>query len=209
MAHPRIAILCRHLVLLNTDAEQFLYAIPDMKRTMGSAALTQVSALPLPVDGSWKAATGNPEDKCHCQHHSGSLVHIPKIDIQDRPHDDIDMLFELAFLSLETASKNYYPFTIPHAVGFNRAVWSDSCQNRIHLESSICSAKHHMYAGYMRLWRSDLSDPHRIASVAVMDYEGFVYGISFDEGSGKICLMVRSRTGFDRMLVMIDLIDSH
>ena len=87
-------------------------------------------------------------------------MHIPKIDIQDRPHDDIDMLFELAFLSLETASKNYYPFTIPHAVGLNRAVWSDSCQNRIHLESSICSAKHHMYAGYMRLWRSDLSDPH-------------------------------------------------
>jgi hypothetical protein len=71
MTHPRITIVCCHLVLLKTDANQFLYAILDVNCTMGSPALIQASAIPLPVDGRWKAAQDNPEDKFYCQHYPG------------------------------------------------------------------------------------------------------------------------------------------
>jgi len=202
-----ITILCPHLILVSAPSCIHLYYIPELSAMPENSVPNIVPAIPLAKYVEWI-------DDFHfiwntlCKHHSGRMS--PQF------FSDTGPCFLVVFPSMGQSHSD----TVTHlagthaAFGPTRVVWlKETFQpvGRIKLESCVHFTKLDTHPGYMRLGRTKAPDPSRICHIAIYGQFGPVQNISWDEESGKICIVCLPLPGEEninghKVLLLVDLV---
>jgi hypothetical protein len=90
----------------------------------------------------------------------------------------------------------------------SRAIWCAIPSDELHMCTHLTKPDAH--PGYMRLGRSNAPDPSHIVSIVLPDNVNnpgtWIDNLSWDEESGRICLLVSSIEAVPKTLVIIDLL---
>ena len=202
-----MTILCPHLILVSAPSCIYLYKIPELSTMPENGVLNIVPATPLAKYEEWTV------DYHHnfiwdtlCSHHSGRMSTL------FFSESGSCLLAVLPSIGQSHSDAVTHMVGTHAAFGPTRAIWlKESLQpiERIKLESCVHFTKPDTHAGYLRLGRTRAPDPSRSCYIPIGGQFGHVQDISWDEESGKICIVCLPLAGDEhsgKIMLLVDLV---
>ena len=194
---PRLKRICAHMFVLSSRSHLYLYAIPPMAPVLDDRAPCVVQVAPVAVYG--------PEEHVEiwnsiCVHHEGGRVATAaETGVQD---------FVLIIWPPKGQSEDTF---IRHTLGtadfgLCRILWSKEVHNLKTIELHVCTylTKPDNHIGYLRLGRLYAPDPSHTALIPLRGQSGNLEGISFDEQSSRVVILVSSGSaGLENQAILV------
>lgn len=199
---PMIKVVCPHLIAITTQDHFYLFRIPEMKPVHTSHPPHIAQANPLSIHAPeyrndiWNAL---------CCHHDGRIAMASTSDSAD---------FFLVIWPPAGQSEGTFVSHLLWQFDMNpsRVIWVRNYQFSEAIELYICThfTRSDRNIGYMRLGRSQAPHPSHVASIRIplTGQTGVIKDLSWDEESGRICVLFESSRDHGpqrRHLMAIDL----
>jgi len=194
-------ILCHHMILVSTSSSLRLYQIPEFlpvrsnieHSNLATPLATHVIGKPNPDKLIWNALCAHLDHRICTYIFSDEEEALLILPLPGQSGDDIVC----------------HVFEGPCFMGSSRAIGCRKAFSTCPMEIQCfapCSRKD-SHIGYVRLGRTQAPNPSRPVSVQLPGYDGRVEDLSWDEESGRICLIYKHLGDSSaRSLLMIGMI---
>jgi hypothetical protein len=194
-----ISILCSHMILVSASFGMFLFKIPELKPAGEDRSSHAVSVRPLVANGQDMSIRN-----ALCNHHDGCVSVYAYAEHQE------------AFVILPSVGDSEYKATrhILHGSCYRNASRAIMCHDHLGVDPITIQCFTHFtrfngHVGYVRLGRTKALDPSRSATISLAGHNGRMEDVSWDEESGRVCIVYTPLGVYDdlRVMLLVDLLE--
>lgn len=191
-------LICDHMILISSASTTYLYEFPEPTH---SVAESHSHIIPLKYLASDEGEGGASQPKIWnslCKHHEGRISFVK--DRGNRFQTQVDLIM-LPPARSEAGASVSNEIMYGYTMGFTRVLWYEEMED-LRLFSRVHTTKPNKHMGYARLGRNSAHDPKDQTTISISGYpsQRSVRNITWDEESGRICLLTEEYVGHEVIL---------